>query len=756
MRRYTSRSIALLAAAAVVFTGVSVSRACFMRSPLPVQVWLDHIDVEIKDQVATKVYNCTFKNPNPQAIVGGTCYMELEPGAQVDDMSVLVDGKEMHAEILDVDKAKQVFQDIVKNGGSPALLEYFGNQLIQTQVPRVAPNGTVTVRLKYTTVLKAQGGLVRMQMLNTNPKALMQPLQSASVTVKINSTRPIKNLYSPTHEIDIVEQEGWDVAAEWKQENYLPKHPFVLYYQTAEDDVAASLLAHRELDEEGAFMLMLSPTVGTGEGQITSQDILPKDVVFCVDTSGSMLKDGKMDQARAALEYCVKNLRDGDRFNIVDFSTTARHYRETGLVEANSDARAKALEYVAKLNARGGTAILEALELSLKLLREAEKSAGRVQMVVFATDGLPTIGERDPEQILKQIAEKNDQDVRLFVVGEGFDVNTKLLDFLALDHRGEADYILPEEKIEDKIGRFFDRVGSPLMTDLKLEFEGLEVKDLYPQKIPDVFKGEQVIVYGRYTGHGTKTVKLSGNVGGQRKTFEYTLEFPEYSDEDKNSFVPRLWAGRKVDFLLSELRKAGPDNMDQELVDEVTYLAKRYGIVTPYTSFLVADDLVAEGVPGAGSAGPLPTAGFARGRILEKLSEDRAANEPAASSELKLGAVRDAKDVGDIRRKLGRGGDGAFYYAVEEELRKQGREASALTVVRYIGARTFYQRNGVWYDSRLDAEKQKDLTTVKLGSTEYFDLLEQDERLAKYLALGDVVLEVKGRWYRIENGEKQP
>ena len=175
------------------------------------------------------------------------------------------------------------------------------------------------------------------------------------------------------------------------------------------------------------------------------------------------------------------------------------------------------------LHARGGTAIQEALDNSLKQLAG---DSDRLKMIVFATDGLPTIGERDPQKILKHMSKQNTEDVRIFVFGEGYDVNTKLLDFLALDHRGEADYILPEENITEKISKFFDRVGSPIMTNLELSFEGLEVKDVFPRKIADVYKGEQVILYGRYTGHGEKKVKLTGMVDGKKQTYEYTLRIP--------------------------------------------------------------------------------------------------------------------------------------------------------------------------------------------------------------------------------------
>ncbi len=779
MNKLRMALVALMAAC--VGGTASIGYGCFMRSPQPVQVWLDHINVEIRDQVAVKTYNCTFKNPNAQAVVGGECFMELEPGAQVDNMTVTVDGKNMQAEILDVEKANEVFTDIVKNGGSPALLEYYGNQLITTKVPRIAPNGTVTVKLTYTTVLKKKGNVVRLQMLNTNPKASMQPLKSASVSVKIKSKEALKNIYSPTHKIKIEEDKDWDVVANWSQENYLPRHPFVLYYATDSQKVGASLVAHREFDEDGSFMLMLSPTVGNGSGQITDKDVLPKDVVFCVDTSGSMLQGNKIAQAKTALKYCIEHLREGDRFNIVDFSTAVRSFHEDGLIEFNPTTKRKALTYADRLAPRGGTAIQEALDLSLEHLGKSN----RLQMVLFATDGLPTIGERDPEAILKNMAKKNTENVRMFVFGEGFDVNTKLLDFLAINHRGEADYILPEEDISKKISQFFDRVGSPIMTDVKVQFDGLKVKDVHPKQIDDIFRGEQVILYGRYSGHGSKTVTVTGNVNGETKTFTYNLNFPEISEDDRGSFVPRLWAGKKVDYLLSEIRKTAKP--EKELVDEVTYLAKRYGIVTPYTAYLMTDDvankdqaqlaqqfnrgLATPGFAGRGGFGLGGGGNFGNGGVpgsAKKPSATTAPQRPGSgatsgpagdldrpeSEEAQREAkVRDSKALGDARRAKDESGaaDADYEYA-ERLLRKYDKAGgkNAMHTIRYIGSRTFYQSAGVWYDSEYNAQKDKAEKTLKVGSPEFLELLKTERRIAKYLALGDVVIKVKGEWVRIK------
>lgn len=729
---------ATVAAIAIMMVMAGTARqanACFIVSTQPVHVWLDHVEVTIKDRIAVKTFNCTFRNPNAADVMGASCFLEIEPGAHINDMSVLVDGKEMKAEILDEAKAKELFNEIVKNGGSPALLEYYGNQLIQTQVPRIAAGGTVTVKFTYTTLLEQRDGVVRLQMLNTNPKASMQPLKKASVKVKITATQPVKNVYSPTHPIQLEEADDCDLLVTWNQDDYLPKHPFVLYYQVAQEEVAASVLAHRELGEDGYFMLMLSPTQGSGAGKVTEQQILPKDVVFCVDTSGSMLDGNKMEQARAALKYCVEKLRPGDRFNIVDFSTGVRVFRPGELVPVNDENRQAALQYVEKLSARGGTAIAAALETSLGLLKESD----RLKMVLFATDGLPTIGEREPDAILQSVARHNTQDARIFVFGEGFNVNAKLLDLIALNHRGEADYILPEENIAQKISRFYDRIGSPIMSDLTLDFGDLQVDDVYPSKIADLFRGEQVIVYGRYRGQGEHKLTLRGKAGNAPKVMEFAINLPEFSENDQQAFVPRLWAGKKVDYLLNEIRRAGMEN-SSELIEEVTYLAKLHGIVTPYTSYLLAEDVAS-------------TAGARVGprAFVEHLERAEAAMAPAAAPMDRANQVREAKVQADARRAADRGQAGGLYLQAEKALETAGQKKSALDAMRYIGARTFYKSGTQWYDSRYDASQvdESAIRTVQFRSEEYFRLLKEDPRIAQYLALGNVVLQVGKQWYRI-------
>ncbi len=725
-----------LAVMAVFLTAAAVTpaMACFVRSPQPVQVWLDHINVEIVDQVAVKTYHCTFLNPNRRAVVGGTCYMELEPGSHVTKMSVNVNGKKGQAEVLNQRKSNQVFAEMINEGGSTALLEYYGAQLIQTKIPAIAPGGTVVVKLEYTTVLKKKNGLVRLQMLNTNPKAAMQPLKSASVRIGIKSSKALKNVYSPTHKIKLVESPKHDVVVQWGQENYLPQQPFVLYYQIADDSIGASLLTHREAGEAGHFMLMLSPTLGTGVGAVAEKDVLPKDIVFCVDTSGSMLQGDKMTQARRALEFCTTHLRPNDRFNIVDFSTSVRTMSEKGLIQATPENIARAKRYITHLAPRGGTAIDEALSISLDQLRGSD----RMKMVVFATDGLPTIGERSPEVILRNVAKRNTEDVRMFVFGAGFDVNTKLLDFLAVKHRGEAEYVLPQEDIEKKIAGFYDRVGSPVLTDLTIQFDGIQVEDVFPRQVSDIFRGEQIILYGKYTGSGTHKVRITGKMADKVQTFEYAVNFPEISVDEKHGFVPRLWAGEMVDFLMDEIRDKG--RPEPELVSEVTRLAKRHGIVTPFTSFLMVQD-------NCNKPHQSQVAEFSK-RL--KNPGNLLANQSYGSV-----AVHNAwQQSRNKKSRLASGNSTAQYLQATDGLRQEGRNTQAMAAIRFVGNRTYYKSSGVWYDSRYDQTKAKQLQRVKVGSSQYLGLLSSQPNISKQMAQGNVVVNVKGQWYQFEDKDR--
>lgn len=723
MRAYFAAAIAAVGAFALFDRP---SDACFMRAPQPVQVVLDRIDVDVNDAVAVKHYDCHFANPNQGAIVGGVCYMEIEPGSQIDNMQMTVGGEKAQAELIDVEKANKIFQDIVKEGGNPALLEYYGNQLIRTQVPNVPAGGKAVVTLQYTQLLKPMNGVYRLKMLNTNPKMEMQVLQHAEINIKLKSIKPIKNVYSPTHDIKIDESVTDGIMVRWSQDNYLPKTPFMLYWATEEGTVGLSAIAQKEAGEPGHVMMMVSPSLGG----VKEEDLMAKDIVFVADTSGSMVEGNKIDQLKGALKYCVEHLRKGDRFNIVDFSTTTRSFKDN-LVEFNDDVKVSALRYIANLQARGGTAIEEALQTGLGQFAEDD---GRLKMIFFATDGLPTIGERDADKLLELARNANKRGVRLFTFGQGLEVNSKLIDMLAYENRGESEYILPSEDIAKKTAAYFDKVGSPMLTDLKVTVAGSNARvfDVFPRQLPDLFRGDQVLIFGRYEGSGNVSVTLSGMVNGRERKFTYDVALPEESY--KNEFVPRLWAGRKVEYLLNEVRKS---NKDKELIDEIVKLAKQFGIVTPYTAYLATPDM-AKARPGD-VAGRL-RAGFEEARRIEAQGTQGQPSAPAANA---------ASDAASRLALLRDGEKGDMYKAADAERKARGQNDSVMNVMRYIGSKTFYRTESGWYDSTYDPEVHKDLKNIEFGGEDYYRLLGENTDLAKYFAMGDVIVRYKGVTYHV-------
>jgi Ca-activated chloride channel family protein len=751
-----------------LFTLHSAS-ACFVRAPQPVSVWLDHIEVAITDQVAVKTYDCTFRNPNPRAVVGGTCYMEVEPDAQIDGLSVVVNGTVSPAELLGADKAREVFSEIVNEDGDTSLLEFYGSKLIRTRLARIAPNGVVKVKLRYTTVLKKRDDLVRLQVLNTNPKAKLQPLKEASVRVTITSSTPIKNVFSPTHPITLVEAPGYDIVVEWSEQNYLPEQPFVLYYSLADDPIGANALVHREAGESaGSFMVMLSPTIGSGAGRVADADCMPKDIVFCVDRSGSMLQGKKMEQAREALHTCLSLLRPKDRFNIVSFATSTRVFRPRELLGATAANIAAAHRAVDEMYGRGGTAMDEALGTSLALLKDST----RHKMIFFLTDGTPTIGETKPSAILKNVDRYNVNDTRLYVFGQGIDINSRLLDFLAADNRGEAEYVLPSEKAVDLVGDYFRRVGAPLMTDLKIEFDGIDAFDIYPKNLGDIYRGEQVVIFGRYRGDGRGELRLTGRVNGGQREMAYSLRFPQETTEGEHAFVPRLWAGAKVNMLLDQIRRSGRE--EPELVQEIALLAREHGIVTPYTGYLLVDDMIQQ-------QQAVLTEDISRNLRIANTNWQNMASQPARNdAQTRANLVLQSKYQGFTKSSLRNdqsawrsnlyvdtgaqgqsSGNLSSYFAdgkVYGKAKAQSKDGQSprfqsqeysMNRIRYVGARTFYNSNGTWYDSRFQQPAARQLKQVKIASKDFNDLLTKNPKNAQYLALGNVVANIDGSWYQV-------
>lgn len=546
---------------------------------LPPLAMVNHkVTVAIEDQVAITVVEQTFRNHTDRPLEA-TYLFPVPKGASVDRFTMWVDGKETGGELLDAKKAHQVYTDIVRRTQDPGLLEYLGNSLMRMRVFPVPPKGDQKVRISYKSIAPKDGGVVEyVYPLKTDGKAT-RTLEEFSVKVSLKSQHPIQNVYSPTHAIAVNRKSDKEVSIDFERNQAMLDKDFQLFYGFGVQDIGLTPLVYKPVTaEDGYFLFLVSPQVGTAKTRT------PRDLVMVLDTSSSM-SDIKMQQAKKAVKYCLGQLGEGDRFAVIKFSTTVIPYRDK-LVPATKDYVESAEKWVDDLRASGGTAIWPALEEALNLRPD---DPARPFTVVFFTDGQPTVDVTNPDEIVKRVNKKNTANTRIFTFGVGDDVNAAMLDQLADSTRAVSTYVRPAEDIETKVAGLYGKISHPVMTDVRLATnDNVRIHEIYPPKLPDLFHGTQLVVIGRYSGHGHTAVRLTGMVGGERKEFVYELDFPVKTESDTGKdFVEPLWARRKVGFLLDQIRANGEQ---KELVEEVTALAKRYGIATPYTSYLVVPD----------------------------------------------------------------------------------------------------------------------------------------------------------------------
>ncbi|MEO7995471.1 MAG: VWA domain-containing protein, partial [bacterium] len=490
---------------------------------------------------------------------------------------------------------------------------------------------------------------------------------------------------------------------------------------------AAMLTYPGQNGEDGYFTATIYPST-QGEEQA-----IPKDVVLVLDTSRSMEDDNKFAQAQGALEFVIDHLGPNDRVSLVDYDDIVKDAWE-GLRPASAETRSQAHSYVHTLVADGGTNIHDALKHAGDILR-ANGTSERPSYLLFFTDGLPTVGETDPQRIQDTVASSLPTTTRLFSFGVGYDVNTMLLDNLARDHKGASDYVEPNQSIEGVVSAFYQKIQHPALTDITIDWGGLDVWGLQPARLPDLFHGTQVQLSGRY--RGTAPANLSLTISGAQRGSLRTVPLSVESKPDRaNNFIPRVWANMRVGSLMSELQSQGGSN--EELINEIRSLAMRYGIVTPYTSYLVREDLRFDV--------------HAQGQMLEQRAMDApVTGEAAVANSKSANARQDATNAagfgggsaGAAREELNADDKVAFdqYEAAKAApapAPEPGNASSAnglpQQMINNVGNLTFMQAGIGMVDSRYDPTAPVQVIQVAAFSDRYLKLLSDYPALGSLLA----------------------
>ncbi len=711
----------------------------------PLKLVNHRVNVEVAERGATTHVDMTFSNPTNRQLEA-TFLFPLPKGATVDELALWMNGARTVGKVLEKQQARQIYESIVRRARDPGLIEYVDSELVEIKVFPIPPNGKQRIELKYSHLVDYEGGLYRYKYPMKTDQQATSTLEDFTYTVKIKSKAPIKNLYSPTHKMAATVR-GTTGLASMEKNGFSLADDLLLYWTVNDADVGVNVLSYRDGDESGYFMLLASP-----RDDFRDKEIIGKRVAFVVDTSGSM-EGEKIEATKKALDLCLQKLGEDDLFSITSFGGYAEAWKPK-MVSASSSNIAEARAWVKKLEPLGGTNIEEALDVGFSTASGSEKAP---LMMVFMTDGRPTVGDTDVATLVKKAeSQRSTKAARLFVLGVGDDLNTILLDKMAVQNGGSALYVKGNAGLVDEVTAFYEKISHPVLADLKLNIDGVTTFGTHPRALGDLFKGQQLVVLGRYRAPGKAKVTLTGTTPKGARTFTADVDFASSTTE--HAFIPRLWAQRQVGMLLDEIRTKGEQ---KGLVDEVTQLATRFGIVTPYTSYLVVEQgtVVPERPRPDGRFEPPPPPpamvrggmeddakdgdgwGFGSGRrgpSAESAPEPTTATSPPAKpADLRRVVEEKSKKARDsLKSDGGKEGVGAAKEIGALKGSSTSTSKATTTEARALG-RSFKFNGGFFVDAACGA---KDATlVVKAYSDAWFAVLKLRPELKEALAIGEQV-----------------
>ena len=630
----------------------------------------------------------------------------LPKGAAFQDLKLSIDGELVGGETMSAGEARRIYEEIVRRQRDPALVEWMGYGLLRARIFPINPGEEKRVVVRFQMVAEREGDALRVDYFRGARTPAIQTERTTpdaartSFALTYPRTPELGMPYSPTHSIE-VDDEGnvrhVDVRGDASDLT-------LLIPVRAHNDAAINVLANAPGGEDGFALVSLAPPASLARAEPT-----PRDVTLVLDVSGSM-NGPKMEQARAAGRQLLQTLRPADRFRLIDFSSDVHTFRDE-FVNASPENLRAAGRYLDALEAQGSTNISGALREALGRNGGREASE-RLPIVLFITDGEPTVGERDPGRIADE-ANKQRGAARVFSFGVGADVNVTLLEQLALQGRGTAQFVRPDESVERAVSLVATRIADPVLTDVRVRTEGdVRLSRVLPQQPVDLFAGQDLVLLARYAGHGSTRVVFEGKHRGETVRWVSTIDFPER--ERENPFVARLWATQRIGWLAAEKRKNGGSS---EIDDEIRQLGERFSIPTEFTSYLVQEpNMVANGLRRGGVAGGV---GATPPAAAPMPARDRAFESAKAAS-----AQRVATSVAALDSMS------AGY-------------AGATGAVKRAASHTFISRDGMWTDVK-PADASARTVRIKAFSKAYFDLIDAVPDLREIFAIGDRVT-VRGR-----------
>lgn len=640
-------------------------------------------------------------------------------------------GKEPSAELLPREKARKIYEGIVRRMRDPALLEFADTGLVRTSVFPVPGNGTQVLKLVYEQVLASVNGRVDYVIPRSESLAYSIPWR---FEVLVRSKDPISTVYSPSHELEVRRISPTSIRAVSKKESARAPGSFRISCLRQQSDITASLMAYPEPGGGGYFLLLAGLPAATD----AANKMRKREVTLVIDRSGSM-RGKKIKQVREAAEKIVSELDDGEAFNIITYNESVDCFSSAPVIR-NRQTHRGAIDFIRAIRPSGGTNIHDAI---FEALRQ-KPVPGMLPLVIFLSDGLPTIGRISEEQIRDVAMRENRYQRRIFTVGVGPNVNAPLLDRIALQARGVSEYVLSDDQLTYRLESLFRKLSGPVLASPEISAQDSRgnpcpdrFTDMLPQQLPDLYKGDQLVLLGRYRKEKSVTFMLSGDYLGKKRHFRF--QFKLDSASTRNSFVPRLWASRKIAYLVDQVRQSGNGNkrnatVSDELTREIVNLSVEFGILTEYTAFFARQ-------------------GSCPDEYKEILRQ--------TSMNLRSRALNHRHGLHAVNQSMN-----FLFQSSQKVLNYRNSYVDSrmnhvqTAAVQQINDLAFYNRDGKWIDSRAmkPGRMKTQATVVKFGSPEFSDLfarLMRQNRQGAASLNGDVIVEVGGRLYHIVHERKE-
>ncbi len=663
---------------------------------------------DVRADLADRVlrYEVTETFVNRGSGIGEADYIfPLPKGAAFQDLKLSINGEMVSGETMSADKARGIYEQIVRQRRDPALVEWMGYGMLRARIFPIAPGEVKKVVVRFQMVAEREGDALRIDYAKGRElssgvvrfaSATSEDRPRGSFTLAYPSDAMYGTAYSPTHTLTTTRRgDRREVSVTGSSSEITLLVPV---RRTTEPSI--SVLSYAPRNEDGFALITLSPPA-------LAPRVTPRDVTLVLDVSGSM-SGVKIQQARAAGRQVLATLNASDRFRLIDFSTDVRTFRD-GFVRATRENVAEGSRYLESLDASGSTNISGALDAAL----QESGSADRLGLILFVTDGEPTIGERDPDAIASRVARLRGNR-RIFSFGVGADLNAALIERLAVEGRGTAQFVRPDESVERAVSLVASRLTNPVVTDVRVYADGVRLIKRLPSDAADIFAGQDYVMLARYSGSGDARIRFEGQTANGPVSWTSRVAFPSSSRE--NSFVARLWATQRIGYLSAEKRKNGASH---EIDHEIRELGERYAIPTEFTSYLVVE-------PGMMNQAVATTGDLRRATksavALDHVIMTGVAAVPSPSAK----AFDNARQASEQRA--------ATSLAATDELNAKKDGSST----RRVGTRVFVLRDGAWIDAaRADSSR---VVKIKPFSEGYFKLIDAIPELRDVFALGDRVI----------------